>query len=126
MNDRTTCACSGAPTLIFPCSGGSDVGCLTDQAARKMTKDGTGTHHLPDSISAGALAWRAANQAEAASALKQPDAADQQTQHLQQPFQRGRLSTYVMGGPGQQPAPSVQPGGGPGATGRVPWRRPNQ
>ena len=34
--------CSGAPKLIFPCSGGSDVGALSDLAARQMTRDGTG------------------------------------------------------------------------------------
>lgn len=36
------CACSTAPTLIFPCSGGSDCGAVSDQAARTLTKDGTG------------------------------------------------------------------------------------
>lgn len=36
------CACSPAPTLIFPCSGGSDCGAVSDQAARKLTKDGVG------------------------------------------------------------------------------------
>ena len=34
--------CNGAPKLIFPCSGGSDVGALSDLAARQMTRDGTG------------------------------------------------------------------------------------
>ena len=34
--------CSGAQKLIFPCSGGSDVGALSDLAARQMTRDGTG------------------------------------------------------------------------------------
>ncbi|NLF38904.1 zinc-binding protein [bacterium] len=42
MNEKTACMCGEAPTLIFPCSGGSDVGCLADQAARKLTKDGVG------------------------------------------------------------------------------------
>ncbi len=36
------CVCSSAPTLIFPCSGGSDCGAVSDQAARKLTKDGVG------------------------------------------------------------------------------------
>lgn len=36
------CDCQSATTLIFPCSGGSDVGALTDQAARKMTSAGLG------------------------------------------------------------------------------------
>jgi uncharacterized metal-binding protein len=34
--------CAGAPKLVFPCSGSSDVGGMADQAARKMTIDGTG------------------------------------------------------------------------------------
>jgi uncharacterized metal-binding protein len=37
-----SCTCSTAPTLIFPCSGGSDCGAVSDQAARKLTKDGVG------------------------------------------------------------------------------------
>ena len=39
---KPTCACGEAPKLIFSCSGGSDVGALTDQAARKLTRDGAG------------------------------------------------------------------------------------
>jgi uncharacterized metal-binding protein len=39
---QTQCACTAAPKFIFPCSGASDVGGLSDQAARQMTKDGTG------------------------------------------------------------------------------------
>jgi len=42
MAENTTCACSVAPKLIFPCSGGSDVGAVSDQAARKLTREGTG------------------------------------------------------------------------------------
>ena len=41
MSDKPTCACGGAPKLIFPCSGGSDVGALADLAARQMTRDGS-------------------------------------------------------------------------------------
>jgi uncharacterized metal-binding protein len=36
------CACSPAPTLIFPCSGGSDCGAISDLATRTLTKDGVG------------------------------------------------------------------------------------
>ncbi|HET6452940.1 MAG TPA: putative zinc-binding protein [Armatimonadota bacterium] len=36
------CGCEGSVKLIFPCSGGSDVGALTDQAARRLTADGIG------------------------------------------------------------------------------------
>ena len=32
MCAKNACACGTAPKLIFPCSGGSDVGALTDQA----------------------------------------------------------------------------------------------
>ena len=42
MGDNTTCACAGAPKLIFACSGAADVGAVADQAARKLTKDGAG------------------------------------------------------------------------------------
>ena len=42
MGNNPTCACGGAPKLIFPCSGGSDVGALADLAARQMTRDGSG------------------------------------------------------------------------------------
>ncbi len=42
MSENKTCACSIAPKLIFPCSGGSDVGAITDQTARKLTRDGVG------------------------------------------------------------------------------------
>lgn len=36
------CCCGSKVRLIFPCSGGSDVGELTDRVARKLTKDGAG------------------------------------------------------------------------------------
>ena len=36
------CACCGAPTLIFACSGAADVGAVADQAARGLTRDGAG------------------------------------------------------------------------------------
>ena len=42
MSEKPTCACGGAPKLIFPCSGGSDVGALADLAARQMTRAGSG------------------------------------------------------------------------------------
>ncbi len=42
QNSQAQCSCARAPKLIFPCSGASDVGGLSDQAARMMTKDGTG------------------------------------------------------------------------------------
>ena len=42
MSKSSHCDCCAAPTLLFPCSGGSDVGALTDLTARQMTKDGIG------------------------------------------------------------------------------------
>lgn len=36
------CMCEGADTLLFPCSGSSDVGELSDRMARKMAKRGAG------------------------------------------------------------------------------------
>jgi uncharacterized metal-binding protein len=42
QNTQAQCSCSSAPEFVFPCSGASDVGGLSDQAARQMAKDGTG------------------------------------------------------------------------------------
>lgn len=42
MSENKACACSGAPKLIFACSGAADVGAIADQAARKLTKEGAG------------------------------------------------------------------------------------
>ncbi|NCA82136.1 MAG: zinc-binding protein [Opitutae bacterium] len=42
MSDKPTGAGGGAPQLVFPCSGGSDVGALADLAARHMTRAGSG------------------------------------------------------------------------------------
>jgi uncharacterized metal-binding protein len=39
MNTQAQCSCQAAPKLIFPCSGASDVGGLSDRAARQMTLD---------------------------------------------------------------------------------------
>ena len=41
-NQGNCCACSGAPTLIFACSGAADVGAVADQASRGLTRDGAG------------------------------------------------------------------------------------
>ena len=35
--------CANSSTLIFACSGAADVGAITDQAARKLTRDGAGS-----------------------------------------------------------------------------------
>jgi uncharacterized metal-binding protein len=37
---ENNCMCQEAGVLIFPCSGGSDVGDLSDRVARKMAKCG--------------------------------------------------------------------------------------
>lgn len=43
MSDQKSCSgCSSTPKLIFACSGGSDVGEISDRAARKLTKEGVG------------------------------------------------------------------------------------
>jgi len=42
MADNANCSCSTAPKLIFACSGGSDVGKISDDAARLLTKEGKG------------------------------------------------------------------------------------
>ncbi len=42
QGSQSQCACASAPKFIFPCSGASDVGGLSDQAARQMAKDGAG------------------------------------------------------------------------------------
>ncbi len=42
QSSQSQCACASAPKFIFPCSGASDVGGLSDQAARQIAKDGTG------------------------------------------------------------------------------------
>jgi uncharacterized metal-binding protein len=42
MSNENCCACSVAPKLIFPCPGAAGVGALSDQAARKLTRDGAG------------------------------------------------------------------------------------
>ena len=34
--------CCGGTQLIFACSGAADVGAISDQAARKLTKEGVG------------------------------------------------------------------------------------
>jgi uncharacterized metal-binding protein len=41
-NPGKTCACTGAPTLIFACSGAADVGAVADQAARGLSREGAG------------------------------------------------------------------------------------
>jgi uncharacterized metal-binding protein len=41
-NKTCQCQCNKALNLIFSCSGAADVGAITDQAARKMTREGIG------------------------------------------------------------------------------------
>ncbi|OPY27688.1 MAG: DGC domain protein [Methanocella sp. PtaU1.Bin125] len=44
-NDATgecSCGCSQAPKVIYACSGSSDVGEITDRAARKLSAEGAG------------------------------------------------------------------------------------
>lgn len=37
-----SCSCGAKPQLMFACSGGSDVGHLSDELARELTRRGTG------------------------------------------------------------------------------------
>ncbi len=59
MTDQTTaCSCCGGPKLILPCSGASDLGEITDRAARRLMHSGAGKmyclaaigSHIPDMI----------------------------------------------------------------------------
>ncbi len=42
MSANGSCACGTAPTLIFACSGASDVGEIADRAARQLMRQGAG------------------------------------------------------------------------------------
>ena len=42
MEEKKNCICEGSINLIFACSGAADVGGISDQAARKLTKEGIG------------------------------------------------------------------------------------
>lgn len=42
MSANFNCACGAAPTLIFACSGSSDVGEIADRAARRFMHHGAG------------------------------------------------------------------------------------
>ena len=42
MDNTSSSQCAGGPKLIFACSGAADVGEISDQAARKLTRDGLG------------------------------------------------------------------------------------
>lgn len=42
MGSTNARECTGGEKLIFACSGAADVGAISDQAARKLTRDGKG------------------------------------------------------------------------------------
>jgi uncharacterized metal-binding protein len=42
MGEEKDKLCGGSTNLIFACSGAADVGAVSDLAARKLTKEGTG------------------------------------------------------------------------------------
>jgi len=43
MSDtKQSCECNAAPTLIFACSGGADIGEVADRAARSLAAAGAG------------------------------------------------------------------------------------
>lgn len=47
------CCCSGDNVLIFACSGGSNVGQLTNEAAKKLDQEGVGKFYCLIGVSAG-------------------------------------------------------------------------
>ena len=57
-NNTVQCACCVGPKLIFPCSGASDIGEITDRAGRRLMRTGAGKMyclagiggHVPDMI----------------------------------------------------------------------------
>ena len=53
MENKEGCACCSAPKLIFPCSGASDVGEITDRTARQLTKRGKGKMYCLAGIGGG-------------------------------------------------------------------------
>jgi hypothetical protein len=90
----------------------------------KGTKDGSGKHHLPDTISAAAFAWRAASQPIAAGVLANNQSED--TRHLRNVKGiRHRLSRYILRGNADPDAiaPAEQEPQRP-VVDRIPWRRP--
>jgi uncharacterized metal-binding protein len=52
MAEGSSCACSGAKTLIFACSGAADVGEIADRAARKLSREGAGKMYCMAGIGA--------------------------------------------------------------------------
>ena len=46
------CLCKASEVLIFPCSGASNCGQIANQAAVRLTKEGTGKMHCLAGISA--------------------------------------------------------------------------
>lgn len=42
LTGNCSCGCSKGPKVIYACSGSSDVGEITDRAARKLSADGAG------------------------------------------------------------------------------------
>lgn len=93
----------------------------TREDVYKGSKDGSTKHHLPDTISAAALAWRAASQAPAASSVKPPDPSG--TPHLQALAAKlaNRRAARDQSA-NQQPAPEAPALAQVGA--RRKWRRP--
>ncbi len=65
MKTEPQCNCTSAPKFIFPCSGASDVGGLSDQAARQMAKEGTGKMYCLAGIGGRVAAIMANTQAAA-------------------------------------------------------------
>lgn len=91
----------------------------TREDVYKGSKDGSTKHHLPDTISAGALAWRAASQVEGASAVNPVDPkATVHLERLKQLAARRRGEGQPADPEPEAPEPPRQEGARRG------WRRP--
>lgn len=53
MSDSCSCKCGGGEVMILACSGGSNVGQLTNQAAVELTREGFGKMFCLAGVGAG-------------------------------------------------------------------------
>jgi uncharacterized metal-binding protein len=51
--DAADCCCSGDNVLLFACSGGSNVGQIANEAAKKLDEEGLGKFHCLIGVGAG-------------------------------------------------------------------------
>lgn len=92
----------------------------------KGSKDGTGTHHLPDTISAGALAWRAATITEAAGTSSAPPNPEETKNINKLAATMARMKAGLQSRQRTQPEPTPEPPPKPREAPvrtRQPWKR---